>query len=143
MSVEELKEMLHSKSYSGVMSKLMHYAKNVTGSDAYWHKAKDDLKAIISQVGPPTVFFTLSCTEYHWPEFHHLFGNRTIEELSPTERQSNVLQNPHILDWLFTGRTDRFVKYWLYDSLGASWHWYRYEYAVQRGSIHCHGVAKL
>ena len=22
-------------------------------------------------------------------------------------------------------------------------HWYRYEYAVQRGSIHCHGVAKL
>ena len=27
VSVEELKEMLHSKSYSGVMSKLMHYAK--------------------------------------------------------------------------------------------------------------------
>ena len=60
MSVQELKEMLHSKSYSGVMSKLMHYAKNVTGSDAYWHKAKDGLKAIISQVAPPTVFFTLS-----------------------------------------------------------------------------------
>ena len=78
MSVEELKEMLHSKSCSGVMSKLMHYAKNVTGSDAYWHKAKDDLKAIISQVGPPTVFFTLSCAEYHWPEFHHLFENKTI-----------------------------------------------------------------
>ena len=125
MSVEELKEMLHSKSYAGVMSTLMHNnATNVTGSDAYWHKAKDDLKAIISKVGPPTVFFTLSCAEYHWPEFHHLFENKTIEELSPTERQSNVLQNPHILDWLFTERTDRFVKYWLYDSLGASWHWY-------------------
>ena len=121
----------------------MHYAKNVTGSDAYWHKAKDELKAIISQVGPPTVFFTLSCAEYHRSEFHHLFENKTIEELSPTERQSNVLQNPHILDWLFTERTDRFVKYWLYDSLGASWHWYRYEYAVQRGPIHCHCVAKL
>ena len=143
MSVEELKEMLHSKSYSEVMSKLIHYAKNVTGSDAYWQKANDDLKAIISQVGPPTVFFTLSCAEYHWPEFHHLFENKTIEELSPTERQSNVLQNPHILDWLFTERTDRFVKYLSIDSLGASWHWYRYEYAVQRGSIHCHGVAKL
>ena len=47
------------------------------------------------------------------------------------------------MDWLFTERTDRFVKYWLYDLLGASWNWYRYEYAVQRGSIHCHGVAKL
>ncbi|CAH3026630.1 unnamed protein product [Porites evermanni] len=39
--------------------------------------------------------------------------------------------------------TDRFVKDWLKDSLQASWHWYRYEYGVQRGSIHCHGVAKL
>ena len=35
------------------------------------------------------------------------------------------------------------MKFWLKESLGASWHWYRYEYAVQRGSIHCHGVAKL
>ena len=73
MSVEELKAMLNSNSYSVIMSKLMHYAKNVTWSDAYWHKAKDDLKATISQVGPPTIFFTLSCAEYHWPEFHDLF----------------------------------------------------------------------
>lgn len=29
------------------------------------------------------------------------------------------------------------------ETLGSSWHWYRYVYAVQRGSIHCHGVAKL
>ena len=27
--------------------------------------------------------------------------------------------------------------------MGASWHWYRFEYAVMRGSIHCHGLAKL
>ena len=53
------------------------------------------------------------------------------------------MQNPHILDWLFTKRTDHFVKYWFKESLGSLWHWYRYEYAVQRGSIHCHGVAKL
>lgn len=46
-SVEELKKMLLSNIYSEVVSKLMHCAENVTGSDAYWHKAKDDLKAII------------------------------------------------------------------------------------------------
>ena len=49
----------------------------------------------------------------------------------------------HHLHQLFTDRTDRFVKFWLKETLGSSWHWYRYEYAVQRGSIHCHGVAKL
>ena len=67
------------------------------------------------------------------------------QKLTPADRQKHVLDNPHLLDWLFSERTDRFVKYWLKDLLQASWHWYRYEYAVQklRGSIHCHGVAKL
>ena len=46
-SVEELKKMLLSNIYSEVVSKLMHCAENVTGSDAYWHKAKDDLNSII------------------------------------------------------------------------------------------------
>jgi len=27
--------------------------------------------------------------------------------------------------------------------MGATWHWYRFEYALMRGSIHCHGLAKL
>ena len=35
------------------------------------------------------------------------------------------------------------MKYWLKKTLGATWYWFKYEYAVQRGSIHCHGVAKL
>lgn len=30
----------------------------------------------------------------------------------------------------------------MYDSLDVEWHWYRFEYRA-RGSIHCHGVAKL
>ena len=57
--------------------------------------------------------------------------------------RQNVINNPHILDWFFTERTESFVKWWLYKSLQASWHWFRYEFAVQRGSIHCHGLAKL
>ena len=27
--------------------------------------------------------------------------------------------------------------------MGVTWHWYRFEYALMRGSIHCHGLAKL
>ena len=27
--------------------------------------------------------------------------------------------------------------------LGAKWHWYRYQFSVLRGAIHCHGLAKL
>ena len=143
LTVEQLKKMLTTNSYSSLMSKLMHYAKNITGSSGYWQKSKEDLKATISQKGPPTIFFTLSCAEYHWPEFHNLLSNSCTEKLTPGDRHKNVLNNPHLLDWLFSERTDRFVKFWLKESLQSSWHWYRFEYAVQRGSIHCHGVAKL
>ena len=139
LTFEELQEMLSSGSYSTVMSKLMHYAKNVTGTNAYWNQTKEQLKATITQVGAPTIFWTLSCADFHWPEFHTLFSNETNSE----QLRSNVINNPHLIDWLFTNRTEKFVKWWMYKSLGATWHWYRYEFAVQRGSIHCHGVAKL
>ena len=58
------------------------------------------------------------------------------------ERRQNVINNPHVVDWFFTQRLESFVKYWLYDTLDVKWHWYRFEYQG-RGSIHCHGTAKL
>ena len=114
--MDDLKEMLESNSYQTLMSKLMHYAKNVTGTNAYWSKAKDDLKTIISQVGPPTILWTLSCADFYWPEFHNLFS--TNSEVSDSERRQNVIDNPHLLDWLFTERTENFVKYWFKETLG-------------------------
>ena len=141
LTIDNLKPMITSDSYESLISKLMHYAKNVCGTNAYWNRAKDDLKAIITQVGAPTIFWTLSCAEFHWPEFHDLFNN--ANNLSDAQCRENVINNPHLLDWFFTERTEQFVKHWLKNTLGATWHWFRYEYAVQRGSIHCHGVAKL
>ena len=114
--------------------------KNVTGTNAYWNQVKQELKTTITQVGPPAIFWTLSCAEFHGPDFHSLFSS---SDCSSDELRQNVLNNPNVLDWFFTQRTESFVKNWLQNSLGATWHWYRYEYAVQRGSIHCHGVAKL
>lgn len=57
-------------------------------------------------------------------------------------KRQNVINNPHITNWFFTQRLENFIKHWLYRSLNAEWHWYRFEYQA-RGSIHCHGVAKL
>ena len=80
----------------------------------------------------------------HWPELHNLFSansdiasNRTSEQ-----RRQNVINNPHVVDWFFTQRLESFIKCWLYDTLDAKWHWFRFEYQG-RGSIHCHGTAKL
>ena len=78
----------------------------------------------------------------HWPELHTFITKQTGEESLPEMRRQNVIHNPHIADWFFSERLKKFLKHWLYDSLDAEWHWYRFEYQ-SRGSIHCHGVAKL
>ena len=51
LTVQELKDMLNSGDYQKVMSKLMYYAKDVSGLNAYWNQVRQDLKATISQIG--------------------------------------------------------------------------------------------
>ena len=50
LTTEQPQQMLHWKTYTKLMSKLMHYAKNVSGSSSYWHKAKEDLRATLCHV---------------------------------------------------------------------------------------------
>ena len=75
----DLTQVLQSNSYDSFMSKLTHYAKNVTGINACWNKARDNLKEIIQQKEAPTIFWTLSCADFHWPEFHQLFCHKSTD----------------------------------------------------------------
>ena len=128
--------MVTTGDFTSVMKKLMRCTKNVTGTNAYWNDERGKLRATINQVSSATIFWTLSMAEFHWPEFHSLLSdNETLRE--------SIINNPHLLDWFFTVRVEKFVKHWLYKQMGAQWHWYRFEFAVMRGSIHCHGLAKL
>ena len=145
LTIDELCEMAASNNANVFMSKVSRYVGNIAGTNAYWNRVREELKAIITSVGAPTLFFTFSSADMHWPELHALFKADTDSELgnSTSEvRRQNVLNNPHVVDWFFTERLESFVKHWLYDTLGAKWHWFRYEYQG-RGSIHCHGTAKL
>ena len=141
LTIDELREMAENNDVSVFMSKISRYVGNIAGTNAYWHKVREDLKAIITNVGAPTVFFTFSSADMHWPELHDLF-QVTTHNTSSEERRQNVINNPHIVDWFFTQRLESFGKHWLYETLDAKWHWFRYEYQG-RGSIHCHGTAKL
>ena len=139
LTVDELRAMAASNNSNAFISKISRYVANVAGSNAYWYKVREDLKAIVTTVGTPTIFFTFSSADMHWPDLHALFGN---ENGTSEERRQAVINNPHIVDRYFTQRLENFIKYWLYKTLDAKWHWYRFEYQA-RGSIHCHGTAKL
>ena len=122
MTTEELREMLHFATYSKVLSKLMQCAKNVTGTNAYWNQIKQELKTAITQVGAPTILWTLSCADFHWSEFHLFLSQNSS---SNDQFHQNVINNSHIVVWLFAERTEKFVNWWLYKTLGAKWHWFR------------------
>lgn len=99
-TTEELQQVVTDNSSHVFLSKTSCYLANLTGSNAYWFKAREDLKAIVHHVGPPTFFFTFSAADMHWPELHALFtsgSNKTTEN-----KRQNVINNPHVTDWFFT-----------------------------------------
>ena len=78
--------------------------------------------------------------ESHWPEFYSLLS---YNEVSDTETlRESIINNPHLLEWFFTVKVEKTVKHWLYEQMDGEWHWYRFEFPVMPGSIHCHGLAK-
>ena len=79
----------------------------------------------------------------HWPDLHALFNHSDSQLSIKQDNRKNLIENPHIADWYFSQRFETFLKYWLYQTLDADWHWARYEYQSRRGSIHSHGTAKL
>ena len=116
LTVEELQQLAADNNANVFVSKLSRYLSNITGSNAYWHKAKEDLKAIISHVGAATFFFTFSSADMHWPDLHALFSS-SLSDTTPESKRQNVINNPHITDWSLTQRLENFIKHWLYNSL--------------------------
>jgi len=65
LTLEERREMVDNNNANLLMTKLSRYITNISGSDAYWYKKKEDLKGIIQHAGPPTFFFTFSAADMH------------------------------------------------------------------------------
>ena len=78
---EELQNLSNDGMGNTLISKISRYVGNITGTNSYWRKVRDDLKAIITHVGAPTFFFTFSSADMHWPDLHALF-NHSDSQLS-------------------------------------------------------------
>lgn len=125
-----------------LMHRLQQYAAKVQGSRQYWYQRYQELRALIEQKGPPTFFWTVSFADIYWSELHKLLPHPSDTDCTHSMRVQAVINNPHLTDGYFTSRLSDWVQQWLYEALGATWHWYRSEYQ-SRGSTHAHGCAKL
>jgi hypothetical protein len=78
--METLKKKLRNND-TKFIEKLQYFARFVPGSYSYWRNKRAELVSWIGHHveegnGPPYLFITLSCAEYHWKDIEMLLKKR-------------------------------------------------------------------
>lgn len=111
-TMDELCKMATRNNSAELISKISRNVANIAGTNAYWRNVREP-QSYYHNCWKANIFFTFSSADMHWPDLHALFqqstGNTTSEE-----RQQNIINNPHIVDWFFTQWLENFIKHWLY-----------------------------
>ena len=128
LTIEELRQMVGQMSANQLMNCLQRYVAKIQGTKQYWYQCYQELKALITQKGAPTFFFTFSAADNYWPDLHRL-----LQEPN-NARPSIRIKSCH--------RQSTLDNVWLDQVLQTEWKWHRFEWQA-RGSIHAHGRAKL
>ena len=168
-TLQELQQQIKDGNTSFI-SKVQYFSKNIRGSDAYWRDQRSQLYSWINYHiergnGPPTLFITLSCAEYFWPDMirlleertwiaegYHVNGNgtktyrdgRVIDFTTNTaDRNKAVNDYSIVVQEFFQIRTKDFLGTVGRKLFGIQHYWLRYEFAKGRGQIHAHLLAIL
>lgn len=109
MSVKDLKERVEKD--PSLLRKIMFQGNNIRGTKAFWHARGRELEAMVQQLGLPTLFFTLSAADMHWPELYKLLApDEEIETMTEYRRRELIQQNPLVVDEFFLTRAETFLQ---------------------------------
>ena len=128
-----------------IISSLYYWCSKIRGSNSFWFQRRNELEAMINQIGLPTGFLTLSAADLWWPDLARLMGANFVQEerLTETEiaqqRQKLINENPNIVEDYFIYRCTLFIDKILNKKYTITDYWFRYEFQ-HRGSCHIHGV---
>ena len=139
LTMADLRAQRSAGTLNDFVNRINYVAANIRGTSGYWFRRRQELLSLFEQEGLPTVFFTLSCADFHWRDMHKHMPDQPD---SPTDRRNAALQNPHIVDRYFHDRVQAFLRSFFVDGLGAQWYWTRYEYQA-RGTVHLHGCGQV
>lgn len=100
------------------MQGLHRYAANLPGTDGFWYKQTTELQSAMIALGCPTLFYTLSMADLHWPDLLRLLPwppdlqVDSLAALASKERtrivQKMINKNAHIVAWYFHTRLNEF-----------------------------------
>ena len=138
------------------ISELIHHDKaykclaKVRGSPPYFEQVSKDLKAMIRQLGPATLFLTLSAAETQWTDLLKMLGkinegkvysDEDIENMTWLDKCKLINQDPVTCARHFDSRVSHFVNIFIKSDNfilpGVTDYFYRVEFQ-QRGSPHIH-----
>ena len=152
-------ETLHKMIDDGDVSfieKLMYFGKIIPGTAAYWRHKKAELYSWINHHveqgrGAPSIFLTLSCAEYFWPDIRRLlqqFVYQTTRRKVDFEKDYRLLNQALndfsvIVQDFFHKKVELFLEFIARKIFGFKYYWGRFEFAKSRGQIHIHLVAIL
>ena len=150
-SLGDLQEAIRSGN-TGWVDRITYFGFKVTGSAGYWRQKRQEVYSWINHHvhlghGAPSLFITLSCAEYYWPDIKRLIeerykmANLPVPELDKKGASRHINEFTLVIQEYFQTR----VKHWL-STIGKSLfkikhHWLRFEFAPGRGQIHAHMLA--
>ena len=105
-----------------LMNSLQRHIAKIQGTTQYWYQCYQELKALITQKGAPTFFF--SAAENYWPDLHRLL--QEPNNATPSIHIKAVIDNPHLTDSCIVSRMDEFSNAWLGGILDTGWKWLRF-----------------
>ena len=69
-TIHDLNNHLNQFPSEKISNHLMCLGSSLRETRSFWHKSRNELTYMISQLGCPTLFFTLSATDTKWPDLH-------------------------------------------------------------------------
>lgn len=124
-TMDDLKTLLHAN--KNLSNQIMFYGSSIRGTKAYWFKRCGELLAMVDQLDTPTVFFTLSAADLHWPDLFRLLkpDMGDGEQLNHNERTKLMCENPHIVATFFEKRGTFFIENIMKKKFDITDYWFR------------------
>ena len=123
----ELNTRLEQTPSDNLPDQIMRFGASLRGTRSFWHKSKNELTDMISQLGCPTFFFTLSAADTKWPDLHAVMPGTPPTSFAKHQqwRIQNIISNPHLASLYMHHRFTIFHEEVLLKHLHANDLWYR------------------
>ena len=126
-TISKLNTRLEQTPSDKLPDQIMRFGASLRGTRSFWHKSKNELTDMISQLGCPTFFFTLSAADTKWPDLHAVMPGTPPTSFAKHQqwRIQNIISNPHLASLYMHHRFTIFREEVLLKHLHANDLWYR------------------